>query len=126
MQHYYFRLLCTVKNGFYAINLSSLEVTSTSISSLSLSSQDQAVGRVFSTENTPLGLKQLSRSPREILEKKSKMCRTDVKITENMGPGEDDKMTELRLFFMGAIRSIQGQGKVENKVSGIQPLGKKL
>ena len=87
---------------FTLSSLSSLKVTS--ISSLSLSSQDQAVGRVFSTENTPLGLKQLSRSPREILEKKSKMFRTDVKIMENMRPGEDDEMTKLRLFYMGVGR----------------------
>ena len=85
------------------------------------------MGRVSSTENTPLGLKKLNRSPREILEKKSKMRRTDVKITENMRPGEDDEgMSELRLCYMVVIRSFQGQGKVENKVSGAQALRKKL
>lgn len=118
---------------FTPSSLSNLKVPSTSFSSLSPSShcQDQAVGRVFSTENTPLWLNQLSRSPREILENKSKMCRTDVRTTENlrmkMVPGkEDEEMGELRLFYMGVIRSIQGQGKVEKKLSRTQALEKKL
>lgn len=65
------------------------------------------------------------------MENKSKMCRTDVRTTENlrmkMVPGkEDEEMGELRLFYMGVIRSIQGQGKVEKKLSRTQALEKKL
>ena len=100
-------------------SLSSLEesrsrtFTSSPTSSLSTLS----ISRVVSPDNTPFGLKQLSRYPREILEKKAKM----VKGMGMMEAKENDEsmdmaiivgerlevMVQLKLFYLGVVHSME-------------------
>ena len=100
-------------------SLSSLEgsrsriFTSSPTSSLSTLS----TSRVLSPDNTPLGLKQLNRSPREILEKKAKMVKDmgrldtkdeDESMDMDMMVGEEKEvMVQLRLFYLGVVNSMK-------------------
>ena len=102
-------------------SLSSLEgsrsriFTSSPTSSLSTLS----TSRVLSPDNTPLGLKQLNRSPREILEKKVKMVkdmgRLDIKDKDEsmemgimVGEGKE-VMVQLRLSYLGVVNSMKSR-----------------
>ena len=84
--------------------------------------------RVVSPDKSPLGLKQLSRSPREILEKKAKMVKgmamieadeIDESMELAMMVGEEKEvMVQLRLFYLGVVHSIKDRSEVENETPG--------
>jgi len=115
---------------------SSLNVTPTSSRSNSFSSPpsnlDYSVGKVFAPD-TPLGLKPLSRSPREILEKKKdRMSRSGNMIGNSSssfnldksnplkgmtpeGDRKEDLMDELKLFYTATILNME-KGNQESKM----------
>ena len=93
--------------------------TSSPTSSLSTLSSS----RVGSPDNTPLGLKQLSRSHREILEKKAKMVKGMgmMEAEENDGSMDmammvvegNEVMVQLRSFYLGVVHSLKDMVNVE-------------
>ena len=123
-----------MKMKFSPLSLTSLEggrsrtFSSSPTSSLSTLSSS----RVISPDNTPLGLKQLSRSPREILEKKAKMVKgmgmmeaeeNDEIMDMAMMVGEGLEVTvQLKLFYLGVVHSMKDRVEVENETSGRESL----
>ena len=93
--------------------------TSSPTSSLSTLSSS----RVISPDNNPLGLKQLSRSHRGILEKKAKMVKGMgmMEAEENDGSMDmammvvegNEVMVQLRSFYLGVVHSLKDMVNVE-------------
>ena len=122
--HYYLifqtSLILIKMNSFSSSLEGSRSRTFTSSPTSSLSTL--STSKVVSRDNTPLGLKQLSRSPREILEKKANMARgmgmmeAEEKDSMDMAmmAGEGKQvMVLLRLFHLGVVNSLEEQGGVE-------------
>ena len=89
--------------------------------------------RVFSPDSTQLGLKQLSRFPRKILEKKAEMVRlmgmVDTEEREegmyNVHDGRtgDEVIAQFRLSYLWLIHSMKDRVEVENVAPGQETLG---
>jgi len=85
------------------------------------SSLDQSVGRVSSSSlDTPHGLKPLSRSPREILDKKEQMAKSEERRVKSKneklvharsmtpeGDGKKNMMEELKMFYTEIIDGLK-------------------
>jgi len=114
-----------IKMNFYgsSVNVTSTPTRNNSFSTSS-SSLDQSVGRVSSSSSsldTPHGLKPLSRSPREILDKKEQMAKIEGKRVNSKieklvrvrsmtpeGDGKKNMMEELKMFYAEIIDDLKG------------------
>ena len=93
-----------------------------------------STSRVVSPDISPLCLRQLSRSHREILEKKSKMVKgiemmkaeengenMDMSLAMMLGEGKE-VMVQLRLFYLGVVRRMKDRVKEETETHGRERL----
>ena len=102
---------------------------------------NQSLGNSSSSSlDTPFGLKPLSRSPREIIEKKEQMARNgERRGTSNVeklnhgrsmtpeGDGKKDLMEELKTFYAEVIDNLKGEYQVVDDCTEIEStLAKKL
>jgi len=130
--------------NFYGSNYN-VPPTPTRINSFSTSSSslDQSVGRLSSSSSsldTPHGLRPLSRSPREILEKKEQMANREerrvnsnnekivqVRSMTHEGDGKKNMMEELKMFYTEIIDNLKrGTQAADNGPDLESTLAKKL
>ena len=76
-------------------------------------------------------MKQLSRSPREILHKKAQMSKCEVEmgagesVDRVMEVGEGDLIVQLKLFYLGVVNNLQSRTGVEREAAvGLKTLEK--
>jgi len=129
-------------NAYWAtLDVTPMSTKSNSFSTSS-SSLDQSVGRLSSSSSseTPLGLKPLSRSPREILEKKEQMARSgdrrrnfntemskEMRSMTPIGDAKKNIMKELEMLYTEIINNLRRESQAVDEGTEFEStLAKKL